>query len=194
MPTVPEVADVAAGTAWVTRREPVFREGPFAEDQGRAAVALVEERVSRGLPPRSVVSVTGLPMTEEMRRGGGGCLGAGPFGGMGSASDSEERRQCDGGEAGAGLWQTSHTVRTRSRRRSTQIEHAIQPRLWRCCLQLLVSHFSHACYTTETTWHSIRKKHIISLHIHFQIAHLRVRVPRAVTLLSIFIVVSVLRL
>lgn len=63
-----EVADVAAGTAWVTRREPVFREGPFAEDQGRAAVALVEERVSRGLPPRSVVSVTGLPMTEAMRR------------------------------------------------------------------------------------------------------------------------------
>ncbi len=63
-----EVSEVAAETAWVTRREPVFRDGPFAEDQGRVAVALVEERVRRGLPPRSVVSVTGLPMTESMRR------------------------------------------------------------------------------------------------------------------------------
>ncbi|MFC4495119.1 NAD(P)-binding domain-containing protein [Streptomyces ovatisporus] len=62
-----EIAEVAAGTAWVTRREPVFRDGPFTEDQGRAAVALVAERVRRGLPPQSVVSVTGLPMTEAMR-------------------------------------------------------------------------------------------------------------------------------
>lgn len=63
-----EVSEVAAATAWVTRREPVFRDGPFHEDLGRAAVALVEERVRRGLPPRSVVSVTGLPVTEAMRR------------------------------------------------------------------------------------------------------------------------------
>ncbi|GAA2066556.1 NAD(P)-binding domain-containing protein [Streptomyces albiaxialis] len=63
-----EIADVAADTTWVTRRPPVFREGPFDEDQGRAAVAMVEERVRAGLPPRSVVSVTGLPMTEAMRR------------------------------------------------------------------------------------------------------------------------------
>ncbi|WP_314177681.1 NAD(P)-binding domain-containing protein [Streptomyces winkii] len=63
-----EVSEVAAETAWVTRREPVFREGPFAEDQGRAAVALVDDRVRRGLPPQSVVSVTGLPLTQEMLR------------------------------------------------------------------------------------------------------------------------------
>lgn len=63
-----EISPVAAETAWVTRREPAFHDGPFAEDQGRAAVALVEERVRQGLPPRSVVSVTGLPLTEEMRR------------------------------------------------------------------------------------------------------------------------------
>ncbi|MTE21950.1 SidA/IucD/PvdA family monooxygenase [Streptomyces sp. TRM43335] len=63
-----EISRVAAATTWVTRREPVFTEGPFDEDRGRAAVALVEERVRDGLPPRSVVSVTGLPMTEEMRR------------------------------------------------------------------------------------------------------------------------------
>ncbi|MFF8786032.1 NAD(P)-binding domain-containing protein [Streptomyces sp. NPDC015125] len=63
-----EIAPVAAATTWVTRRPPVFREGPFGAEQGRAAVALVEERVRQGLPPRSVVSVTGLPMTEAVRR------------------------------------------------------------------------------------------------------------------------------
>ena len=63
-----EIAEVAAETYWVTRRPPVFREGPFGAEDGRAAVALVDERVREGLPPRSVVSVTGLPMTEEMRR------------------------------------------------------------------------------------------------------------------------------
>ncbi|MGW2277296.1 NAD(P)-binding domain-containing protein [Streptomyces sp. NPDC001770] len=62
-----EIADVAAATYWVTRREPVFREGPFGAEQGRAAVALVEERVRRGLAPRSVVSVTGLPLNEAVR-------------------------------------------------------------------------------------------------------------------------------
>ncbi|MGW0734816.1 NAD(P)-binding domain-containing protein [Streptomyces sp. NPDC002851] len=64
-----EIAPFAATTTWVTRREPEFRESRFGEEQGRAAVALVEERVRRGLPPRSVVSVTGLPLTEAVRRG-----------------------------------------------------------------------------------------------------------------------------
>ena len=50
-------------TTWVTRRVPEFREGGFNEDAGRAAVKLVEERVRQGLPPNSVVSVTGLRMT-----------------------------------------------------------------------------------------------------------------------------------
>ncbi|WKX68671.1 NAD(P)-binding domain-containing protein [Streptomyces sp. XD-27] len=63
-----EIAEVAAETTWVTRRPPLFRTGPFGQEQGRAAVALVEERVRRGLPPQSVVSVTGLPMTEAMER------------------------------------------------------------------------------------------------------------------------------
>jgi cation diffusion facilitator CzcD-associated flavoprotein CzcO len=60
-------------TTWVTRRPPEFREGPFDEEAGRAAVRLVEERVRRGLPPRSVVSVTGIPITpaiEAMRARG----------------------------------------------------------------------------------------------------------------------------
>ncbi|MFE9044546.1 NAD(P)-binding domain-containing protein [Streptomyces sp. NPDC007818] len=64
-----EIAGHAAATTWVTRREPVFREGPFGEAEGRAAVALVEERVRQGLPPRSVVSVTGLPLNDALRAG-----------------------------------------------------------------------------------------------------------------------------
>ncbi|MGV9246094.1 NAD(P)-binding domain-containing protein [Streptomyces sp. NPDC003710] len=63
-----EIAPYAAATTWVTRRAPVFREGPFTEDVGRAAVALVEERVRQGLPPRSVVSVTGLPLNDAVRQ------------------------------------------------------------------------------------------------------------------------------
>ncbi|MFJ9743048.1 NAD(P)-binding domain-containing protein [Streptomyces sp. NPDC101166] len=64
-----ELAPYAADTTWVTRRPPVFREGPFDENAGRAAVALVEERVRQGLPPKSVVSVTGLPLNDAIRRG-----------------------------------------------------------------------------------------------------------------------------
>jgi cation diffusion facilitator CzcD-associated flavoprotein CzcO len=54
-------------TTWVTRRPPEFREGPFDEQAGRAAVAMVEDRVRRGLPPTSVVSVTGLPVTPAIQ-------------------------------------------------------------------------------------------------------------------------------
>ncbi|MFI5618839.1 NAD(P)-binding domain-containing protein [Streptomyces sp. NPDC051567] len=64
-----EIAEVAAETTWVTRRPPVFRDGSFGEAEGRAAVALVDERVRRGLPPQSVVSVTGLPLNEAVRAG-----------------------------------------------------------------------------------------------------------------------------
>lgn len=53
-------------TTWVTRRPPAFREGSFTEEDGRAAVAMVEDRVRRGLPPASVVSVTGLPLTPAI--------------------------------------------------------------------------------------------------------------------------------
>ena len=60
-------------TTWVTRRPPDFREGPFDLEAGRRAVAIVEDRVRRGLPPGSVISVTGIPITpavEAMRRRG----------------------------------------------------------------------------------------------------------------------------
>jgi cation diffusion facilitator CzcD-associated flavoprotein CzcO len=54
-------------TLWVTRRPPVWRTGEFDREAGHAAVALVEERVRRGLPPRSVVSVTGLALRDQER-------------------------------------------------------------------------------------------------------------------------------
>lgn len=61
-----EISLVTA-TTWVTRSEPVFRDEPFTPDDGRRAVAMVEDRVRRGLPPGSVVSVTGLPVTDRIR-------------------------------------------------------------------------------------------------------------------------------
>ncbi|QFG69817.1 NAD(P)-binding domain-containing protein [Ornithinimicrobium pratense] len=62
-----ELAPVAQ-TIWVTRREPVWRASEFTLDAGRKAVALVEERVARGLPPRSVVDVTGLILRPQEER------------------------------------------------------------------------------------------------------------------------------
>lgn len=61
-----EIAPVT-DTLWVTRRPPVWRTDDFTPEVGRAAVALVEERVRRGLPPASVVSVTGLALREQER-------------------------------------------------------------------------------------------------------------------------------
>lgn len=61
-----EIAQVTS-TTWVTRSEPRFRDGPFDPEAGRRAVAMVEERVRAGLPPGSVVSVTGLPVTDAVR-------------------------------------------------------------------------------------------------------------------------------
>jgi cation diffusion facilitator CzcD-associated flavoprotein CzcO len=54
-------------TLWVTRRPPVWRSHGFDRKAGQQAVALVEERVRRGLPPASVVSVTGLALREQER-------------------------------------------------------------------------------------------------------------------------------
>lgn len=54
-------------TSWFTRREPVWRDEAFDARAGHDAVALVEERVRKGLPPQSVVSVTGLIWTPALR-------------------------------------------------------------------------------------------------------------------------------
>ena len=61
-----ELAPHTAEQTWVTRRPPVWVEREFTPELGRAAVAMVIERVSQGLPPRSVVSVTGLGLTTEV--------------------------------------------------------------------------------------------------------------------------------
>lgn len=60
-----EIAPLAAATVWTTRRPPVWRTEPFDADVGRAAVALVEERVRQGFPPQSIVSVTGSILREQ---------------------------------------------------------------------------------------------------------------------------------
>ncbi|MFJ2552919.1 NAD(P)-binding domain-containing protein [Microbacterium sp. NPDC087591] len=54
-------------TIWVTRREPIWRTDDFTPEAGAAAVALVEQRVAQGLPPQSVVSVTGLMLRPQER-------------------------------------------------------------------------------------------------------------------------------
>ncbi|MGV8854645.1 MAG: NAD(P)-binding domain-containing protein [Devosia sp.] len=53
-------------TSWVSRTPPKFRDGSFTPEDGRAAVKLVEDRVRQGLPPGSVVSVTGLPRSPAI--------------------------------------------------------------------------------------------------------------------------------
>lgn len=58
-----ELAPIA-DTLWVTRRPPVWRED-FDAEAGLRAVTAVEERVRRGLPPASVVSVTGLALRPQ---------------------------------------------------------------------------------------------------------------------------------
>ncbi|MFI6290652.1 FAD-dependent oxidoreductase [Nonomuraea sp. NPDC050790] len=67
MHVLSELAGVASGTLWTTRREPVWRDDEFGEVERRDAVALVEQRVRQGLPPQSVVSVTGLGSTPVIR-------------------------------------------------------------------------------------------------------------------------------
>ncbi|MGW6129593.1 FAD-dependent oxidoreductase [Cellulomonas sp. NPDC055163] len=64
------LADVAERTTWVTRREPRWiDDAALTPELGREAVARVAERTAAGLPPESVVSVTGLPLTDEYRAG-----------------------------------------------------------------------------------------------------------------------------
>lgn len=52
-------------TLWVTRRPPVWRSDDFDREAGLQAVTLVAERVQQGLPPASVVSVTGLALRPQ---------------------------------------------------------------------------------------------------------------------------------
>ncbi|WP_240629640.1 FAD-dependent oxidoreductase [Specibacter cremeus] len=64
-----QLADAGAVTAWSTRRPPEFTTRPFDADWGRDVERRVNERTAAGLPPLSVVGVTGLPLTPEYRAG-----------------------------------------------------------------------------------------------------------------------------
>jgi cation diffusion facilitator CzcD-associated flavoprotein CzcO len=61
-----EISHVAQ-TFWVTRREPEWVDEDFDLPARVAAIAGVEERVRRGLPPGSVISVTGMHWTPWAR-------------------------------------------------------------------------------------------------------------------------------
>ncbi|WP_100346161.1 NAD(P)-binding domain-containing protein [Compostimonas suwonensis] len=61
-----EISHVTA-TSWFTRREPEWRDEEFDSQAGHDAVARVEERVRLGLPPQSVVAVTGLIWSPVLR-------------------------------------------------------------------------------------------------------------------------------
>jgi hypothetical protein len=81
-------------TLWVTRRPPVWRES-LAQDDLRAAVGLVAERVRRGAPPASVVSVTGLLLRPQEQRAA--ALGAYERRPMFSSVEPDGVRWKDGG-------------------------------------------------------------------------------------------------
>ena len=63
-----QIAEITT-TTWVTRRAPEFLARAFDADWGRAVVAKVDARTRAGLPPESVVGLTGLPLTQEYQRG-----------------------------------------------------------------------------------------------------------------------------
>jgi cation diffusion facilitator CzcD-associated flavoprotein CzcO len=93
-------------TSWFTRREPVWRDADFDARAGHDAVALVEERVRQGLPPQSVVSVTGLIWTPALRAAAArGALNRQP---MFTAIEPDGVRLADGRFLGADviLWAT----------------------------------------------------------------------------------------
>jgi thioredoxin reductase len=64
-----EISQVTT-TTWVTRRPPVWREGPFDENVGRQVVAQVERAVREGRRPGSVVGLTGLLVSTPYIRDG----------------------------------------------------------------------------------------------------------------------------
>lgn len=64
-----QLADAGAKTFWSTRRPPEFRCLDKNPDWGRDVERAVNERTSAGLPPISVVGVTGLPMTKMYQDG-----------------------------------------------------------------------------------------------------------------------------
>lgn len=58
-----------ARTIWSTRRAPDWTDTAFDAEWGRGVEERVNARTSAGLPPRSVVAETGLPLTGQYRDG-----------------------------------------------------------------------------------------------------------------------------
>ena len=76
-----QLAQVGVKTAWSTRRPPEFKAGEFTQDWGRDIERRVNERTAAGLPPLSVVGVTGIPLTRQYQNGivAGTLLSRGPL-------------------------------------------------------------------------------------------------------------------
>lgn len=64
-----QLAEAGVETAWTTRRPPEFTSREFDPDWGRDVERKVNERTAAGLPPLSVVGVTGLPLTQQYHDG-----------------------------------------------------------------------------------------------------------------------------
>lgn len=64
-----QLAEVGATTTWVTRTPPLFTDRTFDSEWGRDVERRVHARTRAGLPPSSVVSVTGLPLTPQYQAG-----------------------------------------------------------------------------------------------------------------------------
>lgn len=64
-----QLAEAGVQTAWSTRRPPEFTNREFNPDWGRDVEQRVNERTAAGLPPLSVVGVTGLPLTQQYQKG-----------------------------------------------------------------------------------------------------------------------------
>ncbi|NLE97010.1 MAG: FAD-dependent oxidoreductase, partial [Propionibacterium sp.] len=64
-----QLDDAGAATTWVTRRPPVWRSAPFEDGWGRKVEDRVRARTEAGLLPESVVTATGLALTDEYQRG-----------------------------------------------------------------------------------------------------------------------------
>ncbi|TKV28421.1 NAD(P)/FAD-dependent oxidoreductase [Arthrobacter sp. NamB2] len=98
--------DAGAFPIWSTRRAPSFTRKPFDPEWGREVEAEVNARTSAGLPPASVVSVTGLSLTPQYQAG----IDAGILVSRGPLAELRERSAvfADGAEEqiDAVLWAT----------------------------------------------------------------------------------------
>lgn len=79
-----QLAEAGVETAWTTRNPPEFTSREFDPDWGRDVERKVNERTAAGLPPLSVVGVTGLPLTQQYRDGmaAGTLVSRGPLQGL----------------------------------------------------------------------------------------------------------------